>query len=518
MGTGLTLTPAGSVSDGNSGKNYAVTFVSNTNGAIAPKVLTDSGLSVPSSKVYDGTTTAVVSGTAALQAAETAGSGTTSDGKPYSGDTVSVTGTPAAAYNSKDVATATTVTFGGLSLTGAQAGDYSFTASTQAATITPKALTYGGLSVPSSKVYDGTTTAAVSGTAALQAAETAGSGTTSDGKPYSGDTVSVTGTPTATYNSKDVATATTVTFGGVSVSGSSGGDYMLTTLTQSATITPRTVTASIVGNPTKTYDGKTGAALTSANFNLSGLVGSESFTVTQTVGTYNSKDVATANAVTASLSPGNFTPGPGTLATNYTLPTSASGAATINPHAFTDQIGNDSHSYGSTDNFATDLGTTINTGVNGENLSITYSSPGNTATAGVGTHPITGTLANGTGLTSDYAVTLEPGTLAVSPAALTITASDETTTAGQTLNFGGGSTLFTSSGLQNGETIGSVTLTVSGNGGAATAGSYAITPSAATGGTFSPSDYNITYKTGTLAVAPLRHGRPRSRHGRPPLP
>jgi hypothetical protein len=214
--------------------------------------------------------------------------------------------------------------------------------------------------------------------------------------------------------------------------------------------------------------------------------------------------VATANTVTASPSPGNFTAGSGTLATNYTLPTSASGAGTINPHAFTYQIGNDSHSYGSTANFATDLGTSINTGVNGENLSITYSSPGNTATSGVGTHPITGTLANGSGLTSNYAVTLHPGTLTVSPAALTITASDETKTAGQTLTFGSGSTLFSSSGLQNGETIGSVTLTVSGNGGAATAaaGSYAITPSAATGGTFSPSDYNIAYQTGALTVTP----------------
>ena len=138
---------------------------------------------MPASKVYDGTTTAEVSGTAALQTAEAAGIGSTADGKPYSVDSVSLTGTPTGTYNSKDVATATTVTFGGLALTGTGNGDYTLTASTQAGTITPKALTYSGLSVPASKVYDGTTTAEVSGTAALQAAEAAGTGSTRTANP-----------------------------------------------------------------------------------------------------------------------------------------------------------------------------------------------------------------------------------------------------------------------------------------------------------------------------------------------
>ena len=70
------------------------------------------------------------------------------------------------------------------------------------------------------------------------------------------------------------------------------------------------------------------------------------------------------------------------------------------------------------------------------------------------------------------------------------------------MSFGSGSTLFTSSALQHGETIGSVTLAVSNSGGAATAaaGSYTITPSAGHGGTFKASNYSITYDTGTLTV------------------
>src|SRR5205823_4338246 len=89
------------------------------------------------------------------------------------------------------------------------------------------------------------------------------------------------------------------------------------------------VTAAIINNPTKPYDGATSATLIPGNFSLSGLVGTESFTVTKTSGTYNSKDVVTAATVTASLAAGDFTAGAGTLASNYTLPTTASGAGHI---------------------------------------------------------------------------------------------------------------------------------------------------------------------------------------------
>ena len=109
------------------------------------------------------------------------------------------------------------------------------------------------------------------------------------------------------------------------------------------------------------------------------------------------------------------------------------------------------------------------------------------------------------GLTN-YIITYSNGMLTINPAPLTITASPQTNTYGQTVLFGSGSALFTSVGLQNGETIESVTLAVSNNGGVPTApvsGSpYTITPSAATGGTFAPGNYAITYDTGNLTVNP----------------
>jgi hypothetical protein len=113
--------------------------------------------------------------------------------------------------------------------------------------------------------------------------------------------------------------------------GTLASNYVLpTTASGAGHITAVTLTASIVGNPTKTYNGNTAATLTPANFFLTPLVGIESFTVTQTVGTYNSKDVLTAITVTATLSAGQFTSNAGTLASNYVLPTTASGPGHIN--------------------------------------------------------------------------------------------------------------------------------------------------------------------------------------------
>ncbi len=85
---------------------------------------------------------------------------------------------------------------------------------------------------------------------------------------------------------------------------------------------------------------------------------------------------------------------------------------------------------------------------------------------------------------------------------LSITANSQTKTYGTLLAFGAGSTNFTASGLQNGETIGSVTLVVGGNGDVTNApvATYIITPGQATGGTFTPANYNIGYNTGTLTV------------------
>jgi hypothetical protein len=310
--SGLSLT-------GGSAGNYTLTAPS-LSATITAKPLTAVGTLVfASSKVYDGTTTATpTSGSAALQTAENTGSGTTGDGKPYTGngDAVSLTGTASYAYNSKDVATATTVTESGLSLTGTGSGDYTLIPPSFSATITAKPLTAQGTLTAPTKVYNALTTASPGGAAALQTAETAGSGTTSDGKPYTGngDAVSLTGTASYNYNSKDVDTATTVTESGLSLTGAGSGDYSLTAPTLSgATITAKTLTVSGLTANSKTYNGTTSETLTGT----AALTGSESpgagtssdglwytgDTVSLTgtaAGTFASRNAGTAVAVTVS--------------------------------------------------------------------------------------------------------------------------------------------------------------------------------------------------------------------------
>ena len=86
--------------------------------------------------------------------------------------------------------------------------------------------------------------------------------------------------------------------------------------------------------------------------------------------------------------------------------------------------------------------------------------------------------------------------LPISP--LTIAADNVTKTYGQTATL----SAFTPTGLQNGETVGSATLASSGAAATAGVGSspYGISITGATGGTFDPANYAITYAPGTLTV------------------
>src|SRR5439155_3740842 len=93
---------------------------------ISPKTLTVSGLSA-SNKCYDATTAATLSGTAALLTPEAPGTGLTTDGKAYTGDTVSLAGTAVGTFAGKDVGTGIAVTVSGNTLSGDPLGDYKLT-------------------------------------------------------------------------------------------------------------------------------------------------------------------------------------------------------------------------------------------------------------------------------------------------------------------------------------------------------------------------------------------------------
>ena len=122
----------------------------------------------------------------------------------------------------------------------------------------------------------------------------------------------------------------------------------------------------------------------------------------------------------------------------------------------------------------------------------------------VGDYPITAAL--GTLTASNYQFSYTNGTLSVGKASLTITAANDskvygTTTTAASIAYSSGvaagvSTGYTTSGLVNGDTISSLTLTSSGASATATVagGPYAITPSALSGSTrTTANNYTITY-------------------------
>jgi filamentous hemagglutinin family protein len=500
VGAGKTVRVSYTIADGANGgigSNYVIP-TGDLGGSITPRSLTLSNLGVPASKVYDGTIAANVTGAGALAGV-------------IAGDTVTLNGLAQGFYNSKDVATATGVSFSGLTLGGASASNYTISANyVVPATITPKPLTVTGLGVAPTKVYDGTTNAIVTGTGVFTGL-------------LGGDTVSLGGTSVGVYNSKDVATAVSVSFSGLTLAGASAANYSLAMPAPvAANITPRALTVSgLTVAASKVYDGTTAATVTGTGV-LSGVLGSDVVSVGgSSVGLYNSKDVATANQVSFA---GALLVGAD--ASNYLLSPVAPVAATITPAMLTVTANADGRFVGLDDtvgfngaNFAGFVAgeNDVTAGLGGS-LTITRS---NAATGAAGTYA--GVLMP-SGLTSpNYAMNYVAGDYTIVPAGqllvkvanasaaygaaptYAISSVEYLTTAGNTLTS---LTVGSSSGstyTYNDGFGGSVTFTLGATGtltpgGALPVGNYALTGSglSQTGGNFSGAPLFV----GNQAVTP----------------
>jgi multiple sugar transport system substrate-binding protein len=162
------FTPA----DPNYGGGHVTVYIN-----ITAKGLTVSGLTA-SNKVYDRGSTAAITGTGALVGV-------------ISPDAVTLTGTAAGTFASANVGTGVPVAVSGLSLGGAQAGNYTLIQPTTTANITALGLTVSAAT--NTKIYDGTTSAAALPTYTV-------------GTLASGDAAAL----TETYAFKDVGTALTL--------------------------------------------------------------------------------------------------------------------------------------------------------------------------------------------------------------------------------------------------------------------------------------------------------------------
>src|SRR5436190_20852323 len=223
---------------------------------------------------------------------------------------------------------------------------------------------------------------------------------------------------------------------------------------------------------------------------------------------------STGAAATAAASPPTYpitaSAASGSGLSNYTI-TYNPGTLTVTKRPLSITANDASKLYGTTKSFAgTEFAVAASDAtsglVNGDSVnSVSLSSTGAAATAAASppTYPITASAASGSGL-SNYAITYYPGRLTVTKRPLSITADDASKLYGTTKSFAG--TEFAvaasdaTSGLVNGDSVGSVTLTSTGA--AATAlvspPTYPITASAASGSGLS--NYTITYNPGTLTV------------------
>jgi VCBS repeat-containing protein len=212
-----------------------------------------------------------------------------------------------AAFADKTVGSAKTVTISGITVTGGDAGNYTFNSSTTAsASIT--ALAVSGSITAADKVYDGTTTASITGRALAGA--------------LPGDVVAYTG-GTGAFDTKAVGTAKLVSATGLGLSGADAVNYSVnTTATDHADITQRTLVVSATGT-SREYDQTMVAQVTFADDRVAGDLLTFSYTAA-----FADKNVGNAKPVTL----GTFSVG-GADAGNYAAATPTGITANITPRA-----------------------------------------------------------------------------------------------------------------------------------------------------------------------------------------
>jgi hypothetical protein len=275
---------------------------------VNPKVLTVTGI-MANDKAYDGNTTA------ALNSSGAALVGTVSP-DAVNLNTASATGT----FSDPNAGTSKTVLVGGLTLTGADAGNYTLIQPTTTANITPAGLTVAGIEAQN-KVYDATNSATLIVNNALLVGV------------LTGDTVTLDTTKAiGVFADKNVGTDKLVTVGGLTLLGPDAAKYTLTQPTTNGDITPASLTVTGITAGDKVYDRTTSATLDTSSAALDGLIGEDQVTLDASGAraVFGEAAVGTGKAATVS---GLAINGPGAVNYLVTQPVAQASitAATVTP-------------------------------------------------------------------------------------------------------------------------------------------------------------------------------------------
>lgn len=466
VGAGKTVGVSGLTLGATDAGNYTLTQPTTT-ANITAAGLTVSGITA-NNKVYDASSSATLN-TAAGALVGVLGS-----------DAVSLnTGNATGMFATKTVGVGKTVSVSGLTVSGADAGNYTLTQPSATASITAAGLTVSGVTA-NNKVYDATTSATLNTSGAVLVGV------------LGGDSVNLnTFNATGSFATKTVGTAKAVTISGLTVSGGDSGNYAITQPSTSADITAAGLTVSALTANGRVYDGTTSATLNTSGASLTGVQGSDAVTLNTTgaAGSFATKTVGTGKTVTVSgltLS--------GTDAGNYTL-TQPTASANISSAPLTvSAVAADKVYDGST---AASVNLSDNR-VAGDSLSDSCATAAfSDKNVGNGkTVNVTGISVTGADASNYTANVVATASAAITPASLTGTAAD------QARRYGQANPAFTVgySGFVGDDTAGILTGTLSVGTSANTnspVGAYAITASGQ-----SAANYTIQYVGGTLTVNP----------------
>jgi trimeric autotransporter adhesin len=299
-GTGKTVTFANFALNGTDANNYALSAQpANVTANITAKPVTITGITALD-KVYDGTTTAIITGTAKIN-------------EKIGDDEVTViSGT--ASFANKNVGTSKAIVFNGYRLTGADADNYVLSAQPSGtANITAKPITITVKSITAtSREYDGTTDAEVHGNVSISG-------------EISGDNVTIV-KGNASFNDKNVGTNKPVAFSGFSLSGTDVNNYTVSVyepISITANITAKPITITGVTATDRAYNGATTVTLTGGT--LVGLKSGDAVGFTLGTGTITTPNVGNGKAVTTNIT---LT---GTDAGNYSLTQPTNVTVSITP-------------------------------------------------------------------------------------------------------------------------------------------------------------------------------------------
>jgi hypothetical protein len=412
-GTGKTLNPSGSVSDGNSGNNYAITFAADNTGVINQRAITVTAQT--DTRTYDGSTSSA--GTPTIT------SGTLA---PVGGDTANFT----QVFANRNAGAGKTLTPAGSVADGNSGNNYAVTfASDNTGVINQRSITVTAQT--DTKTYDGSASSAA--TPVITAGSIA---------PFGGDTAGF----TQTFNNRNAGTGKALTASGSVSDGNSGNNYAVTFVADNTGVINQRPITVMAQADSRTYDGSAASAITPLITSGSlAPVGGDSATFAQT---FDSRNVGSGKTLTPT---GSVSDGNGGANYALTFATSATGVITARPITVTAQT--DTRIYdGST---ASSPIPSISSGslapIGGDTATFAQTFDNRNAGSGKTLTP-TGSVSDGNG-GANYAITFAPSATGIITARpITVSAATDTKVYDATTVSGGVPTV-TAGNLVGGDTV-----------------------------------------------------------------